>query len=775
MRRDVRLRRRSYWAGLMVRLARYYWGSSPRGQRLPIYFSITLFLSAALVFLMQPMFARMVLPLLGGTPGVWIVCMLFFQTALLAGYTCAHVLPARLGVRRHAILHLGVMLLPFLLLPMTVEATPPGGTFPVFWLLWLLTTTVGLPFFVISTSAPLLQKWFADSGHPSSKDPYFLYAASNLGSMLALLCYPLFMEPAFTLAEQGQMWTALYACLVVLAAGCACRLWSVSSRVGHFDPTVDDSPTEASPRPASRTAKSRSLVLTWVALAFIPSSLMLSVTTFLTTDVASIPLLWALPLALYLLTFTFAFARRQVFPRAMLIRWMPLIALVIVFTLLAEATEPAWVLLVVHLSGLFWIGMVCHGEVARLRPTTEHLTAFYLWLAVGGVLGGLFNGVAAPLIFSNVVEYPLALVLACLLCPAREEQPIKEGTALDLRRDAVPAVLLGAATAALVLIVQASGVEAGPASIGAMFAVPAVICYTFVDRPVRFGLGLGALLLAGGLYHGVHGGAEYRTRSFFGVHRVTIDPTGSFRMLVHGNTVHGQQSLDPSQRREPLTYYHRTGPVGQIFAALKDDPRTDRVALVGLGAGALASYAQPGQRWTFFEIDPSVVHIARDSGLFTFYRESQGDLDVILGDARLTLGQSDERFGVIVIDAFSSDAIPLHLLTREALKVYRARLTDDGVLAFNVSNRYLDLQPVLANLAADADPPMMCFGWDDRYLADSQRKEGKAASQWVMLASRREDVEKVLRGSDWRVIQLPRDERVWTDDYANLVGALKWE
>jgi hypothetical protein len=470
-------------------------------------------------------------------------------------------------------------------------------------------------------------------------------------------------------------------------------------------------------------------------------------------------------------------------------RWMPLVVLLIVLALLSEATEPLVLLMGLHLLGLFWVAMVCHGELTRSRPPASHLTEFYLWLSVGGVLGGVFNALLAPLIFRSVVEYPLVLVLACLLRPAPtepsrgrkppESAESSEGLRPPLRHrvragDVVLPLALGALTAALVFGTQAYGPGPGPLRIGLMFGLPVVVCYTFLERPVRFGLGVGALLLAASLAPGVYGRAEYRVRSFFGVHRVTLDPTGSYRLLVHGNTVHGQQSLIPARRDEPLTYYHRTGPIGRLFAALEGDPRLKRVGLVGLGVGALACYARPGQHWTYYEIDPAVIFLARDSGYFTFLKDARAPLDIVPGDARSTLTRSPDRFGLIVVDAFTSDAIPVHLLTREALQVYRDHLDDDGILAFNISNRYLDLQPVLAGLAADARPPMLCLLREDLSVSASEKQAGKAPSLWVVLANRRQDVEK-LAGGPWQPTPARPGTPPWTDDYANPLGVLKWE
>jgi hypothetical protein len=725
---------------------------------LPVLYSLTAFVSAALLFQVEPITARLVLPLLGGTPAVWNTCMVFFQAVLLAGYAYAHFAPGWLPIRWAAVVHLAVLLLPFLVLPIHLPETwgLPGSTFPAAWLLGVLVTTVGLPFFALATSAPLLQRWFAASDHPSARDPYFLYAASNGGSLIALLAYPLALEPTLGLAEQAWWWSAGYGVFVLLVLVCLAARLRVPSSAGAVSAAV--SPRILWPRR-----------LHWLLLAFVPSSLLLSVTTWLSTDVAAIPLFWVVPLAIYLLTFIFAFSPRAPLSPTWTARWLPLVALMLVFTLLSEATEPPALLMVLHLGGLFWISLFCHGSLAADRPPADRLGEYYLWLAGGGVLGGLFNALLAPLLFPTVAEYPLLIVLACALRPNLEPATESRSRVLDL----VLPIGLGLLTTAAILVSQAAGVSAGPVSTALMFGAPVVVCYTFLGRSIRFALGLAVLLLAGGLYGGVFGTTIYRDRSFFGVHRVTHDPTGAFRQLVHGNTIHGRQSLDPSLRREPMVYYSRSGPAGQLFATIDRSGRFRRVGVVGLGAGALSCYARPGQHWTYYEIDPVVVHIARDSGLFTYLADSRAPVEVVLGDARLTLAASSERFDLLIIDAFSSDAVPAHLLTREALAIYQARLAPNGVLAFNISNRYLDLRPVLGNLAADASPPLQCLDGDDTGIP-AMAGSGKAPSHWVVLTGCPTTALLLRQTGAWRRIRPQPGGRVWSDDFTNILGALKW-
>jgi hypothetical protein len=754
-----------------------------------VVFTAALFVSAFLLFLVQPMQARMVLPLLGGSPAVWNTCMVFFQAMLLCGYAYAHLLPSWFGTRWHAVLHLGVLATAALVLPIArpVDWVPPVEWTPVFWLLGLLLVTVGLPFFCLATSAPLLQRWFTATGHPTAHDPYFLYAASNLGSVVALLSYPAVVEPLFALASQSLLWAVGYGVFFVLTAGCAIAVWLAPSNTA----AVADVPVPPAPAPVAKPVTWLRR-LRWVLLAFVPSSFMLSVSTYLTTDVAPIPLLWVLPLAVYLLTFVLVFARRPPIPHGLVLRWMPLVIIVALVLLLSEATEPLPLLLVLHLLTLYWVCMVCHGELARDRPPGRQLTEFYLLLSLGGVVGGLFNALVAPVIFWAITEYPLVLVLACVLRPRRTPAPKSApAPAMKTRKaKAVPRptsatnallvldvalpVLLGCVTVALVLGFQSMHLDPGPVSVAAMFAVPLVFCYVLKDRPIRFALGVAAILLASGLYYGVRGKSEFAARSFFGAHRVTEDPLLHMRDLFQGTTLHGRQNLH--RPREPLTYYHRTGPIGQVFRAFGVDSNVNRVAVIGLGCGTLSCFAEPGQEWTFYEIDPVVVDIASKSDLFTYFDECERATglrpQIELGDGRLTLARANAKYDVLVIDAFSSDSIPLHLLTREALAIYLQHLSDDGVLAFHVSNTYVDLEPVLGDLAADAQPPLICLG-QSYSTSPYEEAAGCIPSDWVVIV-RQEAVRAKLKG-DWHQVEKRPGVRVWTDDYTNLLSAWRWK
>jgi hypothetical protein len=747
------------------------------GPALLLLFASTLFVSAFLLFCVQPMMAKMILPLLGGSPAVWNTCMVFFQAALLAGYAYAHGATARPGLRVQIALHVGLLSLPLLLLPVAiardaVESLPHQAN-PVLWLLGVLLVSVGLPFFVVSTSAPLLQRWFAGTGHPSAQDPYFLYGASNLGSMLALLGYPTLVEPHLSLEQQSWLWAAGYGLLVMLTLGCMAALWRarVACPQGRgMPPPNPDKGLPPLPGPSGRLTVGRRL--RWVALAFVPSSMMLAVTAYLSNDIAAVPLLWVIPLALYLLSFVLVFARRPIVPHAWMVRTLPLLAASSTVLILVEAPGPILMLVMVHLLTLFVAAMVCHGELARDRPPAEKLTEFYLWMSVGGVLGGVFNTLVAPLVFSRVVEYPLAVVLACLFRPRTvSDRDSPRSRRLDL---ALP-LALGALTAGLVLGVQALGLKPSIAVLLLLFGLPVLLWYSTLHRPVRFALGIGAILLAGALYPGIHGHLLYRERSFFGVSRVAVAPDGKYRLLVHGGTVHGRQSLDPARRREPLAYYHRSGPIGQVLEVVQEGGARRSIAVVGLGTGSMACYAEPDEQWTFYEIDPVVEQIARDPNYFTFLQDSRaGKLEVVLGDARLRLREArDGEYGLIVLDAFSSDAIPVHLLTREALGLYLSKLAKGGMLAFHISNRYLDLKPALGGLARDAG--VVAYARGDLDLSSEDVESGKNASQWVVMARRKADLSKLVADSRWQPLRGRRGTRVWTDDFSNILSALKWK
>lgn len=737
-------------------------------------YALTMFVSATLLFLIQPMFARMVLPLLGGSPAVWNTAVVFYQVMLLLGYVYAHATTKWLGLRRQALLHGLVLLLPFLALPIGVPAgwLPPTETSPIPWLLALLFVAVGLPFFVVSISSPLLQAWFAGSGHRHAADPYFLYAAGNIGSMLALLCYPALVEPNLRLAEQSRLWAVGYGLLLLLTLGCAAFVWRGRGETHDADRMTTDDGRRATAAETLRFGRR----VRWVLLAFVPSSLMLSVTTYLTTNIATIPLLWIVPLAIYLLTFILVFATRSPLPHWLMVRALPIIVLPLIVVIVAGATSPFSILIPLHLGTFFVVTMVCHGALAADRPSTAYLTEFYLWMSLGGALGGMFNALLAPLLFNTVVEYPLVLALACVLLPvATAGRAEREKRRFGLRPqhlDLLLPTVLGLATAGLVLVVPAA-LGSGPLALALMFGLPAFICFSFSRRPLRFGLAVAALLLAGTLYPGDQGRTLYAERSFFGIHRVLRDPNERFNMLVHSGTLHGTQSLDPAQRRVPLTYYYPTGPIGQVFAAFDGPTAKQRIAAVGMGVASIACYSRPGQQWTFYEIDPAVEHIARDRRYFTFLEDCTPSANVVLGDARLSLADVPaQHYDLMVLDAYSSDSVPVHLITREALQLYLDKLAPDGVMAFHISNKYLNLEPVLANLARDGG--LIALVQHDIGLTREEEAQGKWASEWLVMARSEAALGSLIDDPRWKRVYGQPEQAVWTDDFSSILSVVRW-
>ena len=725
----------------------------------PLLFSTALFISALLLFSVQPLVAKMLLPYLGGSPAVWNTCMVFFQLMLLAGYLYAHILPRKIGIRRHAILHLVLLLAATLLLPIGVSAKAiaslPSASSAPLWLLATLLTTVGLPFFILSTNAPLLQSWFSNTAHRRARDPYFLYAASNLGSLLALLSYPVLLEPNLKLRQQSLLWAGCYGLGFALIFICALVFMTGKPA------TVPDLATEQRKDAESSLPLSWSRRLKWISLALVPSSLMLGVTTYISTDLTPVPLLWVVPLSIYLLSFILQFSRGRANVRLWGRFLLPLFALPVVFSLAYGATQPLWFFVPGHLAFFFAACMVCHGQLANDRPSSQYVTEFYLWLSVGGALGGLFNALLAPLLFHRVIEYPLMIVLACLLRPSKGERLS--------RWDFVSPLIILVLLSAILLTLERMEAPWRPYLVA--FIVSVLAAYFLAERPVRFGLAILSVLVAGVLYSPELGRTLHAERNFFGVLRVMSDEHETVHYLLHGTTQHGRQFIDPALRCQPLSYYHRAGPFGSIAGALTEQ-RSPRVAVVGLGAGATACYAVEGEEWTFYEIDPAVVRIARDPAFFSYVDGcSRAPITYVVGDGRLRLKEAPENYySLIALDAFSSDAIPLHLLTREAVGLYVSKLADGGMLAFHISNRHLDLSPVLGSVAKSYSLAALIMR--DGEVSPEEARGGKDASMWVVMARRPEDLKRLTVDRRWETLGAPDDFRVWTDDFSNIFSVL---
>ena len=716
-------------------------------------FIVTIITGSFLLFLTQPMIARMALPRIGGAPSVWNSAMLVYQLLLLAGYAYAHWL-ARLRPRRQVGIHIVLLGLAALWLPIGLTgALPPAGGEPAFWVPWFLLSSIGPVFFIISAQAPLMQRWYALES--SRGDPYPLYAASNLGSFAGLISYPLVVEPLMSLQQQSMLWTAIYAVLVLLVAACALTVPARAVEAVH---------EETAPPPTTRQ------MAHWVALAAVPSGLMLSTTTHLTTDIVAIPMLWVLPLGLYLLSFVIAFAARRG-PANFVTVLAPLVILIAGGLAFSDGTRNPLFSATLGLLLLFAIAVALHSEMFRLRPAVGHLTRFYLAMSFGGMLGGLFCAIVAPLVFDWAYEHPLLILAAAVLVPQFSLLPWPRRLT-GILSFALPAAAFGLSYASEAGLF---GRDFRFAMIGSI--VVSLVALACLGRRWPFAASLAALMLSyGGWGTIAFSTQDARTRSYFGIYEVSTRSDGSARVLTHGTTLHGIQNLEPGLETVPTSYYARRSGVGLALgnadALFGAHPR---IGVVGLGSGTLACYARPNQAWTFFEIDPAMVGVARTR--FTFLSQCAPQVRMVLGDARLSLArQPANSIDVLAVDAFSSDAVPMHLLTREALAVYGRAVQRNGIVLFHISNRYLDLKPVVADLAARG-------GWTAammQYVPEEDEEVLNATiSVWIALSRNPATIERLqaLSGDDamfWETVEPKPGFAGWSDDHASILPIINW-
>jgi hypothetical protein len=696
-----------------------------------MHYALVIFISAFLIFLVQPLIAKQILPWFGGSAAVWATCLLFFQTALLAGYAYADAVTRWLSLKRQVMLHMALLALAALTMPILVtEAWRPVGTEePISRILLLLAATIGLPYFLLATTTPLVGAWYSRRFHAAA--PYRLFALSNFASLLALLGFPFLIEPMMGNRQVSWAWSALFVVFALLCAALAWRTWrfSTSSAAAGASPPTSGNASAGGAAPAAgqtsapTTAQAQTQTaggpLTWTLLSAVGSAMLLGVTSHLTQNISSAPLLWVIPLALYLVTFIVSFDHPRWYLRGLFLPLagisLPLMAWLSDSLALKQVTP-------VYALGLFVVCMACHGELARLKPEPRRLTAFYLCMSVGGALGSLFMAVLAPLVFKGYFELYAALVVA--------------GMAAWL-------LPLPAATAGRRLALQ--GVVAAVVLCTAALSVQGV--KTYVDY-VRF-----------------------MDRDFYGVVRTRDSDAGGepFRNLIHGAIAHGGQLLREDLRMAPSSYFGPTSGYGRVFASLPPGPR--KVGVIGLGAGALAAYAKPGDDWVFYEISPAVVEAAMKE--FTFLPKFPGRHEVVVGDGRLALEREAPRqYDVLAMDAFAGDSIPTHLITREAMAAYLKHLKPDGVLVFQATNRFVNLMPVLHNLA-------QAFGMQAVLISDSP-PTATGADYWLS------STDQVIVTRNAALLQSPAIREVaqplqadpglpvFTDDYVNLVRILKW-
>ncbi|MEN5177795.1 MULTISPECIES: spermidine synthase [Brevundimonas] len=743
---------------------------SPAHRRIdaitPAAFAVAVFTSASLVFVVQPMTTKLVLPLLGGSPSVWNTAMVFFQAALLAGYLYAHLLQRIPSIRLQATVHLILLAAAALFLPLSITQAlgDPDPSAPIGWLLGALALSVGAPFAVLSATAPLLQAWYARvrAGRPDGANPYVLYAASNLGSFLALLAYPALIEPLASLSGQRWGWTVGYGVFAAILVG----LLTLMPRTGgvvQARPTKERSP----PIPWRRKA-----VL--VLLAAAPSSLMLGVTTHLSTDVASAPFLWVAPLALYLLTFVIAFQAKPWIPLS--ITLLAQATFTVMIAALVGMTTGQWLtLLGLHLLGFFFTALMCHQQMAARRPAPDRLTEFYLLLSLGGVLGGAFTALIAPVVFETVLEYPLVMVLVCLARPWLGDRPTKRTVWL------MTAGLMLAAFVPLLFEMlrydpplRAAFSDFGLTTTAQIILGVAALCAFLIrDRALMFTAVVAAMTLSA---HYIGRGYDWSLteRSFFGVMRVaaTADPKmgGDIHVLMHGTTLHGAQARNPDFACAPTMYYAQTTPLGQAAELIQARGPGAVIGIVGQGSGAMAAYKRASDQMSFFEIDPMVDRLSRDPKWFTFISDcADGPIRTVLGDARLTLNrEAPGSYDLLVIDAFSSDAVPTHLLTREAIEGYLKLLKPTGVVVLHLSNRNLDI--TLPAVAAARE-----LGAAELHQVYIEHPEAalmaEASTEALVISPTAEGLADFRADGRWRKLA-PTEVRPWTDDYVNLFGAV---
>jgi hypothetical protein len=728
-------------------------------RNLLLAYVAAIFLSAALLFAVQPMFTKMVLPRLGGAAAVWSVAMVFFQTALLAGYAYAHALTRFAPGRASVAIHLMVMIAACFALPLHIAAgwgAPPASG-EALWLLGLFAASIGLPFAALAANGPLIQAWFVRTDHPAAKDPYFLYAASNVGSFLALIAYPLAIEPFAPLSAQTFGWTAGFYALIVLLAICGWLLLRTPNRL----PDIPSADTERSAPPRARDAA------IWVALAAVPSGLLIAVTAHISTDVAAVPLLWVAPLALYLLTFVIAFQTRPIIAHRFVVLVQPIVVFVLVILFLALPVTSTVGLIGLHLILLFVCALMCHGELARRRPAPQHLTAFYMWISAGGMIGGIATGLVAPHLFNWVAEYPILIVLALLCRPGVTWPAPGSGGILLLAG-------LGIGVA-LAYFIKNYDVGFDYRMYLVMTGVLLGLTAKFWRMQLPFAAILAFLLFANAYFNATP--SVLKVRNFFGVLNVVDTSDGKYRVLWHGTTAQGTQQVRDDEGRpiggppEMIAEFFEGAGIAQTLDAVHARVGGPiRFAVIGLGTGALACQVRPGDTLTYYEIDPDVIRIATDPKLFQYVSECAPETRIVLGDARLRIAEApDASYDLIFVDAFIGAAIPIHLLTREAMALYFRKLKPGGIVAMHISNLNLELASVAAGIAE-------ANGAIARVYEGGDVAANPELHHWVprvaVIARRDEDFGALAKSAFWPVRERDPDQRVWTDDYSNIVGAI---
>ncbi len=723
-------------------------------------FTLSIFLSAMLLFSVQPMFTKMTLPLLGGSSNVWNTAMVFFQGTLLGGYIYAHLISTYFHLRTQVGIHLLVLLLGLIFLPLAIASgwTPPANGAQAYWLIALFGVSIGVPFFAVSANAPLLQRWFSYTAHKDAGDPYFLYAASNLGSLLSLGLYPVYFEPVMRLQEQTGLWATGYRglCLIVLIAGVFAFL--------RMAPTKSD--RSAGMKHGDKITIERRIW--WVFLAFIPSSLMLGLTSHMTNNIASVPFLWIIPLALYLLTFIIVFAKNPIF-KIKPMRHFYTGAIVLALTVSAFFRLDMFLSVGVGIVTYFLISLMCHARLVDNRPDVSRLTEFYIWMSVGGVMGGIFNALIAPLIFNQVYEYLFVLILAGLAHPYFNfGKPGMLKPVLIVLGGSLLAMCVYGLLGRLSLDTSYSLILALAVFLAGLGMARGAGAKTLID------IGIMACVMI--TFNKVSQNMVFQDRSFFSVVKVEAleHKLGTTHRFAHGDTIHNYQLRAPDLQTIPLAYYTRGGTFDKALSGkrrVQDAPLN--VAMIGLGAGAMACYERAGDDWTYFEIDPVIVKMATNPEIYSYMDKCSIESDIRIGDARLKLNALKEKSqDIIMIDAFSSDSVPSHLLTKEAMKLYRSRLKDDGVLFFHTSNRLSDISSVVMRLAEDSGLKALYMKTLQDKFKDRPYSEFTTPSTGLLIGGHAQLDKIAQQDSEWQTYVPSPNVKLWSDDYTNVIAPI---
>jgi hypothetical protein len=712
---------------------------------------IAISLSALLLFIVEPMFAKMALPALGGSPSVWSVAMVFFQTTMLLGYVYAHVLTKVLPMRAGALVHVALLGSAFLSMPVALRAGEVSQDYPALWLIGVFGFSVGLPFFALSAQGPLLQAWFARSNHPRANDPYFLYAASNIGSFAALIAYPFLIEPLFGLSVQATTWTVGF----IVMAGLVAAVGFTTCVTATLDDEARSTAVASVPAPAIGPVT----FLQWIALSAVPSGLMVSVTAHISTDIAATPLLWVIPLGLYLLSFVWTFRTRPMISDKALNLLLPVSASMVLMSMLLTI-DSFVIAIIVHLAFFFIGALVCQRALYQLRPDVSRLTVFYMAISLGGALGGLFAGL--------ILEYPL-LIAAILFCRPGLAHLMRETRAREYARILVIAAVGVLAEVLVSVVFDQPGIARYLVTI--VFAALMLLDW----RKPQMTAFIGVLIVAHLAIFQQFFAAGESLRSFFGVNIVDTGMQGQFRILRHGTTLHGAERIRNANgspyvgRPMPTSYYHPDGAIAQAVAAARDVNGALNLSVIGLGAGAIACLTRPGEVATFYEIDPVVIMIATDPSRFRFLSECTPNAKIVHGDGRLTLVNQEARSDAIVVDAFSSDAIPVHLLTREAFALYLSKLSDRGIIVLHISNNTMDLRGIIARSAADLG--LSTYVQQDFPMAGAL--DMRMASVVAVLTRDPTHLGPLLgERTAWKKITPNMASWPWTDDYSTILPAI---